>query len=244
MSLLSRLRESQATKFATATLATFATQANARGRAVASVATVDVAKSPQEQIATTDEVGATDSATASLWWLVHYPDRDPVTVSCYPPATQVDIVKRYGDAVAVDSFTPIIRQTSALLTTNEEMAIRSWLALIDETDSSVIAEVIAQCQQDANARDYFNSRAAAELPKPSSFTDDRRTCNQCANLIALRCQAAKRGEINAGRNYEPIRDVAQRCEGYAPDADDPDRRPGRERWPKRIDKGGSNDKQD
>lgn len=238
MSLLSRLRESQATKFATATLATFATQANARGRAVASVATVDVAKSPQKQIVTTEEVCTTDSATASLWWLVHFSDRDPVTVSCYPPATQAEIDKRYGDGLAEEGFTPIIRQTSALLTTNEEMAIRSWLALIEETDSSLIDEVIAQCQRDANARDYFNSRAAAELPKPSSFPDDRRTSDQCANLIALRCQAAKRGEINASRNYEPIRDLPQRCEGYAPGADVLSRRAVRERWTKHIYKGG------
>lgn len=36
---------------------------------------------------------------------------------------------------------------------------------------------------------------------PDTFPDDRR------------CQAAKRGEIVASRNYEPIRDLPQRCEG-------------------------------
>jgi hypothetical protein len=118
------------------------------------------------------------------------------------------------------------------------MAIRAWLALIEETDPLVIAEVIAQCQQDAGVRDYFHARALAELPMPSAFPDDRRTCDQCLNLKALRCQAARRGEINASRNYEPIRNLPQRCEGYAPNADDPDRRPGRERWSMRTYKGG------
>ncbi len=61
--------------------------------------------------------------------------------------------------------------------------------------------------------------------------DDRRTCDQCANLIARRCAAAKRGEIVANRGYEPARDLPRRCEGYRPGPDDPDRRPGRERWP-------------
>ena len=61
--------------------------------------------------------------------------------------------------------------------------------------------------------------------------DDRRRCAQCANLIAGGlCLAARRGEITASRNYAPIRDLPRRCEGYAPGADDPDRRPGRERW--------------
>ena len=43
-------------------------------------------------------------------------------------------------------------------------AIRAWLALIEETDPAAIAEVIGQCQRDADARDYFTGRAAAELP--------------------------------------------------------------------------------
>jgi hypothetical protein len=115
--------------------------------------------------------------------------------------------------------------------TRNRTAIRAWLALIEETDPATIAEVIGQCQRDADARDYFTGRAAAELPKPDPFPDDRRTCDKCANLIARRCQAAKRGEIVASRNYEPIRDLPRRCEGYAPGATDTDRRPGRDRWP-------------
>ena len=183
------------------------------------------------------EVGAGDTATASRWWLIHYPDRDPVEVACCPEATHAEILERHPDAVAAEPFTPSIRQPSAPLTASEETAIRAWLALIEETDPATIAEVIGQCQWDADARDYFTGRAAAELPKPDPFPDDRRTCDQCANLIARRCQAAKRGEIVASRNYEPTRDLPRRCEGYAPGADDPDRRHGRERWPGLIQKG-------
>ena len=56
--------------------------------------------------------------------------------------------------------------------------------------------------------------------------DDRRTCDQCANLEGRRCLAAWRGEIGANRDYEPVRDILRRCEGYAPGADDPDQRSG------------------
>ena len=232
-------RKSEPVGFATATPATFATQEGGRGRTVASVATVAVAKSPQGQTAPPAKVGADDAATASRWWLIHYHHRDPVEVVCYPESTHAKILERYPDAIAAEPFTPTIRQPSAPLTASEEAAIRAWLALIEETDPATIAEVISQCQRDADARDYFTGRPAVELPKPDPFPDDRRTCDQCANLIARRCQAAKRGEIVASRNYEPIRDLARRCEGYAPGASDPDRRHGRERWPGLIDtKGG------
>ena len=238
MSLLSRLRDKQATKAATATPATFATEANSCGRSAASAAAVAVARWPQEQITVTVEVGAVDAVTTSRWWLIHCPDRDPLKLACFPEATHADILERYPAAVVVEPFTQTICQAPAPLTANEEMVIWAWLALIEETDASVIGEVIAQCQQDAIARDYFSARALAELPKPTVFADDRRTCDQCTNLKGLRCQAAKRGEINASRNFEPIRDLPQRCEGYTPCGKDPDRRPERERWPKRIHKGG------
>jgi hypothetical protein len=184
------------------------------------------------------KVGAGDKATVSRWWLIHYPDRDPVEVACCPEATHAETLEQHPDAVAAEPFTPTIRQASAPLTAEEETAVWAWLALIEETDSATIAEVIGQCQRDADAREYFTGRAAAELPKPEPFPDDRRTCDQCANLIARRCLAAKRGEIMASRNYEPIRDLPRRCEGYAPGAADTDRRPGRERWPGLIQKGG------
>lgn len=175
MSLLNLIRgKSKPERFATATHATFATQAAERRRTVASVASVAVAESPQRQVAS--------------------------------------------------------------LTAGEETAIRAWLALIEENDPAAIAEVIEQCRRDAAARAYFTERAAVELPKPDPFPDDRRTCEQCANLIARRCQAAKRGEIVASRNFEPIRDLPRRCEGYAPKADDPDKRHGRARWPGLIQK--------
>lgn len=105
------------------------------------------------------KAGAGDTATASRWWLIHYPDRDPVEVACYPDATHADILERHPDAVAAEPFTLTIRQPLAPLTAKEETAIRAWLALIGETDPATITEVIGQCQQDAEARDYFTGRA-------------------------------------------------------------------------------------
>jgi hypothetical protein len=181
-----------------------------------------------------DEIGTDAMGAASRWWLIQSPDCDPVKVYCCPEVSYAEILKWYPHAGAATPFTPTIRQASAPLSADEENAIRAWLALIGEQDPMTIVEVIGQCQRDADARDYFNERAADSLPKIRSdagFDDDRRTCNQCANLIARRCQAAMRGEIVASRMYEPMRDLPQRCEGYVPGEDDKDRRHGRERWP-------------
>ncbi len=237
MTLSALIRKRDTGNLATATPAFSATQPKGEVATVARIATVAVANPTEEKAREPEKVSSRDTATASHWWLIHYPDRDPLEVACCPEATHAEILERHPDAVAAEPFTPTMRQPSAPLTAEEETAIRAWLALIEETDPATIAEVLSQCQRDADARDYFTGRAA-ELPKPDPFPDDRRTCDQCANLLARRCQAAKRGEIVASRNYEPIRDLPRRCEGYAPGPEDTDRRPGRERWPGLIQKGG------
>jgi hypothetical protein len=110
------------------------------------------------------KVGAGDTVNASRWWRLHYADREPVAVSCSPPATHAEILERHPDAVAAEPFTPTIRQASAPMTAIQETAVRAWLALIGETDPATIAEEIARCQQDADARAYLLGRAAVELP--------------------------------------------------------------------------------
>ena len=119
----------------------------------------------------------------------------------------------------------------------EESAIRAWLAHIEESDPAIIADLLEKCRTDADARSYFIGRAA-EVPRPWGIDDDRRHCDQCANLTGRGlCLAARRGEIVANRIYTPVRDLLHRCEGYAPGPEDTDRRPGRERWPGLIQKG-------
>ncbi len=110
------------------------------------------------------KVGAGDTATASRWWLIHFRELDPVEMIVSPPATHAELLERHPDAVAAEPFTPTIRQPSAPLTASEETAIRAWLALIEETDPATIAEVMSQCQRDADARDYFTGRASEVMP--------------------------------------------------------------------------------
>lgn len=218
--------------FATATSATAATHAGGVGRGVASAATVAVASSLQGQ------ASAGDTAFASCWWRVHYLNSDSLEVVCCPAATHAEILAWYPVAFAVEPFVSAFLQASNPLNPDEESAVRAWLAQIEETNPSMISEVIKQCNRDVAVRAYFIGRVAAELPKPDLVPDDRRSCKQCANLsLQGRCLVAWRGEIAASRSYEPIRDLARRCEGYAPGPDDSDKRHGRERWPGLIQNG-------
>lgn len=126
------------------------------------------------------------------------------------------------------------------MTAEEETAIRAWLAHIEETDADIIAQVLNQCRADLEARAYF-LRRADEVPRPLPDDDDRRHCAQCANIARSGlCLAARRDEIIASRTYHPVDSLPRRCEGYAPGPNDPDRRPGRERWPGLTMKGGNN----
>jgi hypothetical protein len=83
-------------------------------------------------------------------------------------------------------------------------------------------------------------RLASELfpPRRWSFGEwgDLRPCLLCRNLTRSgRCMAAWRGELRAARDWGPtFPGQPQRCIGYDPKADDPDQRPGRERWPEMI----------
>lgn len=76
---------------------------------------------------------------------------------------------------------------------------------------------------------------ASSLPgigSPERSRDDRRRCSECASLADNgRCLAAARRLIVASRSYAPDRDILRRCEGFTPLPDDPDQRPGRDRWP-------------
>jgi len=66
----------------------------------------------------------------------------------------------------------------------------------------------------------------------SEADDDRRYCTQCVNLFVNgNCLAARRGELRQHRDMAPMTDVPRRCVAYLPKADEPDQRPGSERWP-------------
>ena len=156
-------------------------------------------------------------------------ERSLTTVTAVPQQAKSGIS---GPSIGSNGSAP-----HAVLPEIEEIAIREWLAYIEEADPEIIAEVVGKCRADPGARAYFLGRSE-EVPKPLVFDDDRRYCAECANLTPSGlCLAARRGEITASRTYHPVDRIPSRCEGYAPGPNDSDRRPGRERWPNFHQKG-------
>jgi len=95
----------------------------------------------------------------------------------------------------------------------------------------------AEVERAAAANKIEANIVPAELVRwPFEEWGDLRPCLLCRNLSpGGRCLAAWRGELRAARDYSPtIPDLPQRCIGYRPAADDPDQRPGRERWPEMV----------
>lgn len=62
--------------------------------------------------------------------------------------------------------------------------------------------------------------------------DDRRRCTHCLNLRhgGVCKVAAPGGLVSAVHGYRPNQAALHRCSGYRPCPDDPDQRPGLERW--------------
>lgn len=176
------------------------------------------------------ELRMPESANATSWgWRVTYPNRDPVEVYSLPESTHAEMLRDFPGAIAAEPIKQTPRQPARPLTADEEMAIRTWLTHIKETDPYMIADVLEQCRNDADARDYFIGRAAVELPKAEALADDFVTCRRCRNLRGEVCTVASLNDdalVRARRGYCPERDRLQRCAGFTPAVADADRERG------------------
>lgn len=120
---------------------------------------------------------------------------------------------------------------------------------IDTPGTPTVAEAMERrpadgaIEADAFDQEAFEERAAicefdGGLPRSEAEAvawqeDDRRRCAHCLNIRPGGiCKVAEPGGlVSAVRGYRPNQAALQRCAGYRPCPDDPDRRPGRERWP-------------
>jgi len=119
-------------------------------------------------------------------------------------------------------------ETSILLS-SEEIKIRECLSNIEETDLSVIEEIVSKCRSELTTRSYY--LGLFERHRQNGIVEQRCSCTQCTNLMPSGvCLAARRGEIKASNTYHPVIHVLHRCIGYSPNNEDDDRRLGSERW--------------
>lgn len=168
MSLAELIHKKQKVGLATVTVATLATHEGEKrefevwnGPTVAKVATVTVAT-------------ATKAKTTSASWLLHFTDRNPLTVAFSPAATHAEVLDAYPDALAAEPADEVLRQPDTLLAGDQETEIRSWLAQIGENDQATIDDVLRQCRHDDDARAYYLGRAAMGLSNAGIATDAAR----------------------------------------------------------------------
>jgi len=228
LTLSALIRKRDTGNIATAIPAISATQPKGEAATVARIATVAVANPTEAKTA---------NAVTSWGWLLHFADREPLEVYCNPDATHAGILDRYPDALAAE---PIPERTMRDPTEAQALELRALVLAISKIEKWTADEVewvTATALADPDGALTCYRSIALEHGIILQMDDDRRTCSQCANLAGRRCLAAWRGEIVASRSYEPVRDLPRRCEGYAPGTDDPDKRPGLERWPNLIQKG-------
>lgn len=58
-----------------------------------------------------------DSGITCRWWLIHYPNREPVEVASFPPATHADILERHPEAIAAEPFNQAEPETARACST-------------------------------------------------------------------------------------------------------------------------------
>ena len=116
-------------------------------------------------------------------------------------------------------------------------------ALRAANDPPVTCQNAGGTSQEPFDRESFEERAAIcefdgglsreEAEATAWHEDNRRRCAHCLNLATNGiCRVAEPGgQVHARRGYQPNQNWLHRCLGYRPCPDDPDRRPGRERWP-------------
>jgi hypothetical protein len=110
------------------------------------------------------------------------------------------------------------------------------VALADPADALICFRALAHDMRPLRAKQPASPYTSVPLSERDP-TDERRTCNDCANLSPIgRCLAAARGKrIHASRReYYPIADLLGRCEHFSPLPNDPDQRRACDRWPHSI----------
>jgi len=130
----------------------------ARAASVASVASVAVANPSQGQTAPLPEADAGEAR--SVWWRIHFANREPLEVAYTPPTTRGEVLAAWPDATKVEPFDPTAAPPVVPVTLEQEKMIRRWLSLIGETNQDLIDKVIDRCRRDVDARDYFMSAAS------------------------------------------------------------------------------------
>jgi hypothetical protein len=98
------------------------------------------------------KISAPDTASASRWWLIHYPDRDPLELAFYPEATYAEILEWHPDALRIE---PVWRNQSGDSDPQADSVSLKWAELVREDDPVAIDAFVRAVRFDPDARNWI-----------------------------------------------------------------------------------------
>ena len=157
-----------------------------------------------------------DTNTTSAWWLLHYPDREPVQLVSHPPATLAQMLQQHLEALAAE---PMSEPSPAPHLTAE--ADRSCWPHSSAMNSVEIGTFMARLARFTDkGMDYDQAEALADkLVQRDREGDDRRHCLECRHLQGAgrwRCGNWHRAGVARDGLARDLVLMLQRCDGYHP----------------------------
>ena len=208
---------------ATATVATFATASPETPPSVATVANVAVANRQTVQAANDTEHDL--DTLVCFAWLIHFTDREPVTVTFSPEVNHAGALACYPDAVAAEPTpTPKMAETelSPEKGKTDESQLRALIEAVyrDDTESDR-NEALQAALADSDKALVCYTAIASERGLTLPDTDERHTCRQCANYTysGMCSVATPGGLVSAQRGYRPgamFQEEPHRCLAFKP----------------------------
>jgi len=154
--------------------------------------------------------------TVSAWWLLHYPNRDPVQLVSTPPATLAQILRQHPEAVAAEPFAWPHPEPALTLE-----ADRSCWPHSQAMNSVEIDTFTARLGHfTAKGLGYDEAEALADkLVQRDREGDDRRLCLECRHLQGAgrwRCGNWQQAGVAQQGLARDLVLMLQRCDGYHP----------------------------
>jgi hypothetical protein len=98
------------------------------------------------------KISAPNTASATRWWLIHYPDREPLELAFYPEATYAEILKWHPDALRIE---PLRSDQSDDSDPQTDSVSLKWAELVGEDDPVAIGALVRTVRFDPDARNWI-----------------------------------------------------------------------------------------
>ena len=147
-------------------------------------------------------------------WLIHFTDRNPLSVTFSPMATHGEALANYPDAVAAE---PVGQDSMRrILNRDEEVQLRALIetVFLDDSPEDRNEALQVALTDPHNALPCYTA-IASERGLIVVDNDDRRFCRECANLRGTVCTVAQPGgAISARKGYTPLLELPHRCKSF------------------------------